>query len=161
MSSSLRVSSSPVSPRPSRGRRAFPAGAGALGAATLLAALVAPGVHPYLQVCWGLLNGITVLVAAGWSVFHPRAVVGRNSGAGGALVHWAVGLTLLAALFLNTLLETVPTLLSEFVPPFTAGVVVFLHLVVLPVAFLLLLGAGLFGAALGAWAAGAAGSAPR
>ncbi len=122
------------------------------GALACAAAAVAatPALRGLATLAWAAGGILTLLAAAGWGIFHPRAVL---AGAGAAL-RWALWLTPLTVLALiaglSALAAQAPALGAAFFPVIS-GAELGLALVFSPLVLLFLLALGMAAAAVGAW----------
>jgi hypothetical protein len=87
---------------------------------------------------WITANSLVLMTAGAWALFHPRAV---RPGAPAAL-RWAFGLTLLVALFLNVLLDTLAVVTQGLFPPLPPRLAPLFLLIVAPLALFVLFGVG-------------------
>jgi class 3 adenylate cyclase len=99
---------------------------------------------------WATVNLIYLLAAIGWSMFHPRSVLGGRE----ISLRWSVLLTLLAALIL---FSQIYSFMEDFRPTDegatnTAGVMMVVTILMCPLLFGLILGLGILGAMVGAFA---------
>jgi adenylate cyclase len=135
----------PVRP-PLECRRLLRLGGGAVLFCFLAVAVAGP-VGWTLLACWTVANGFLAGTAALWGVFHPRGVLAARD----AAYRWAFWLTLLGILALASGLEAGLAALERagILPVPSSSVLIVLSLALCPIAYLLCVGLGLVGGAIG------------
>jgi class 3 adenylate cyclase len=109
-----------------------------------------PPISMAVSIMWLIVNVLYLAGAVGWSCFHPRSLLGVRE----ISLRWSVLLTLLAALILFSQLYGALDQLRPTTegPNHLAAVILVVTVLVCPLLFVLILGLGLLGATVGAFA---------